>query len=123
VDVVLRPLQPLAVWLVATVMPPLRTLVSNMPPTHLDADKVLYGFLVPIYLGMIIGLFRCLRWMVGGRHADREGPPVGVRAIAGRACVQLCMSHLQIALWRGPTLSFSRDLDEPFLAVRLRPAR
>jgi hypothetical protein len=46
VDVVLRPLHPLAVWLVATVMPPLRTLVSNMPPTHLDADKVLYDLLL-----------------------------------------------------------------------------
>jgi hypothetical protein len=30
-------------------MPPLRALVSNMPPKHLDVDKVLYGFLVAIY--------------------------------------------------------------------------
>ena len=52
VDVILKPLHPLGVWLVATIMSPLRTLVSNMPPTHLDADKVLYGFLVPIYLGL-----------------------------------------------------------------------
>jgi hypothetical protein len=35
-----------------------------MPPTHLDADKVLYGFLVPIYMGIIIGFFRMLRWLV-----------------------------------------------------------
>ena len=62
VDVILKPLHPLGVWLVATIMPPLRTLVSNMPPTLLDADKVLYGFLVPIYLGLIVGLFRFLRW-------------------------------------------------------------
>jgi hypothetical protein len=45
-------------------MPPLRTLVSNMPPTHLDADKVLYGFLVPIYMGLIIGLFGFARWLL-----------------------------------------------------------
>ena len=45
VDHILRPLHPFGVWLVSTIMPPLRTLVSNMPPTHLDADKVLYGFL------------------------------------------------------------------------------
>ena len=32
VDVILKPLHPLGVWLVGVVMPPLRTLVSNMPP-------------------------------------------------------------------------------------------
>ena len=76
VDVILRPLHPLGVWLVALVMPPLRTreggggparVVSNMPPTHLDADKVLYGFLVPIYMALILGLVRLLRWAVTGR--------------------------------------------------------
>lgn len=68
VDVILKPLHPLGVWLVGVVMPPLRTLVSNMPPTHLDADKVLYGFLVPIYLALILGLLRLLRWVAtGGR--------------------------------------------------------
>jgi len=41
VDHVLRPLHPLGVGLVAAIAPALRTLVSNMPPTHLDADKVL----------------------------------------------------------------------------------
>jgi hypothetical protein len=63
VDYVLRPLHPLGVWLVGSIAPPLRTLVSNMPPTHLDADKVLYGFLVPIFVGLIlgaVGLFRDL---------------------------------------------------------------
>ena len=64
VDTILKPLHPLGVWLVSVIMPPLRTLVSNMPPTHLDADKVLYGFLVPIYMALIIGLFRMLRWLV-----------------------------------------------------------
>ena len=64
VDTILKPLHPLGVWLVSAIMPPLRTLVSNMPPTHLDADKVLYGFLVPIYMGVIIGFFRMLRWLV-----------------------------------------------------------
>jgi hypothetical protein len=67
VDVILKPLHPLGVWLVATIMPPLRTLVSNMPPTHLDADKVLYGFLVPIYMAVILGLLRLGRWAVTGR--------------------------------------------------------
>jgi hypothetical protein len=68
VDVILKPLHPLAVWLVGAVMPPLRTLVSNMPPTHLDVDKVLYGFLVPIYLALILGLLRLVRWAAtGGR--------------------------------------------------------
>jgi hypothetical protein len=66
VDHILRPLHPLGVWLVSAIMPPLRTLVSNMPPTHVDADKVLYGFLVPIYLGAILGLFRMLRRLVTG---------------------------------------------------------
>ena len=66
VDVVLKPLHPVGVWLVGVVMPPLRTLVSNMPPTHLDADKVLYGFLVPIYMALILGLLRLLRWAVRG---------------------------------------------------------
>jgi hypothetical protein len=64
VDTILKPLHPLGVWLISAIMPPLRTLVSNMPPTHLDADKVLYGFLVPIYMGIIIGFFRMLRWLV-----------------------------------------------------------
>ncbi len=68
VDVILKPLHPLGVWLVGVVMPALRTLVSNMPPTHLDADKVLYGFLVPVYLALILGLLRLLRWLAtGGR--------------------------------------------------------
>jgi hypothetical protein len=66
VDMILKPLHPLGVWLVSAVMPALRTLVSNMPPTHLDADKVLDGFLVPIYMGIIIGILRSLRWAVGG---------------------------------------------------------
>ena len=67
VDLILTPLHPLAVWLVALVMPPLRTLVGNMPPTHLDADKILYGFLVPIYMALILGFLRALRWMVTGK--------------------------------------------------------
>src|SRR5262245_34653539 len=67
VDVILKPLHPLGVWLVASIMPPLRTLVSNMPPTHLDADKVLYGFLVPIYMAVILGVLRLGRWAVTGR--------------------------------------------------------
>ena len=67
VDVILKPLHPLGVWLVGVVMPPLRTLVSNMPPTHLDADKVLYGFLVPVYLALILGLLRLLSWVATGR--------------------------------------------------------
>ena len=66
VDFILKPLHPLAVWLVSTVMPPLRILVSNMPPTHLDADKVLYGFLVPIYLGLILGAVRLVGSLVRG---------------------------------------------------------
>lgn len=56
VDAILRPLHPIGVWLVSLIVPALKTLVSNMPPTHLDADKILYGFLVPIYMGMIFGL-------------------------------------------------------------------
>ena len=64
---ILKPLHPLVVWLVGAIMPALRTLVSNMPPTHLDADKVLYGFLVPIYMALILGLLRLLRWAVTGR--------------------------------------------------------
>jgi hypothetical protein len=68
VDFILKPLHPLAVWLVSAVMPPLRTLVSNMPPTHLDADKVLYGFLVPIYMGVILGIFRMVRWAFSGNR-------------------------------------------------------
>lgn len=64
VDTILKPLHPLGVWLVSMIMPALRTLVSNMPPTHLDADKVLYGFLVPIYMGFILGLLRLARWAV-----------------------------------------------------------
>jgi len=67
VDVILKPLHPLGVWLVASIMPPLRTLVSNMPPTHLDADKVLYGFLVPIYMALILGAARLLHWAVTRR--------------------------------------------------------
>jgi hypothetical protein len=67
VDLILTPLHPLGVWLVALVMPALRTLVSNMPPTHLDADKILYGFLVPIYMALILGILRALRWMVTAR--------------------------------------------------------
>jgi hypothetical protein len=39
-----------------------------MPPTHLDADKVLYGFLVPIYLALILGIFRMVRWLITGRQ-------------------------------------------------------
>jgi hypothetical protein len=68
VDYILKPLHPLAVWLVSTIVPALRTLVSNMPPTHLDADKVLYGFLVPVYLGLILGVMRMLRWMITGQR-------------------------------------------------------
>jgi hypothetical protein len=67
VDVILKPLHPIGVWLVGAIMPALRTLVSNMPPTHLDADKVLYGFLVPIYMALILGVLRLLRWAVTGR--------------------------------------------------------
>jgi len=63
-DHILRPLHPLAVWLVATVAPALRTLVSNMPPTHLDVDKVLYGFLVPIFMWLILGQLRFMRWLL-----------------------------------------------------------
>jgi hypothetical protein len=79
VDYILRPLHPLGVWLVSAIAPPLRTLVSNMPPTHLDADKVLYGFIVPIYMGLIIGLLRLFRSIVvggasedGSRHAEAK---------------------------------------------------
>jgi hypothetical protein len=71
VDHILKPLHPLGVWLVATIAPALRTLVSNMPPTHLDADKILYGFLVPIYMGLILGQLRLLRWMFVGRRAHQ----------------------------------------------------
>jgi hypothetical protein len=66
VDHVLRPLHPLGVGLVAAIAPALRTLVSNMPPTHLDADKVLYGFLVAIFMGLILGVLRQLRWLAVG---------------------------------------------------------
>jgi len=75
VDYILRPLHPVGVWLVAAVAPPLRTLVSNMPPTHLDADKVLYGFLVPIYMGLLIGLLRLSRSIVLGRASADGGRP------------------------------------------------
>ena len=44
-------------------MPPLRTLISSMPPTK----KVLYGFLVPIYMALILGVLRLFRWAVTGR--------------------------------------------------------
>lgn len=71
VDHILRPLHPLGVWLVSSIVPQLRTLIANMPPTHLDADKILYGFLVPIYMGLLIGIWHGLRWIVtGGRHAE-----------------------------------------------------
>ena len=63
---ILKPLHPLGVWLISMIMPPLRTLVGSMP-THLDADKVLYGFLVPIYMGLILGFLRLLRWVLVGR--------------------------------------------------------
>ena len=75
VDYILRPLHPVGVWLVAAIAPPLRTLVSNMPPTHLDADKVLYGFLVPIYMGLLIGLLRLSRSIVFGRASEDGGRP------------------------------------------------
>jgi hypothetical protein len=39
-----------------------------MPPTHLDADKALYGFLVPIYLALIVGIFRMARRLITGRR-------------------------------------------------------
>ena len=68
VDYILKPLHPLAVWLVSAVMPPLRTLVANMPPTHFDADKVPYGFLVPIYMGIILGIIRMIRWTFSGNR-------------------------------------------------------
>jgi hypothetical protein len=42
-----------------------------MPPTHLDADKILYGFLVPIYMGLILGQLRLLRRMFVGRRAHQ----------------------------------------------------
>jgi hypothetical protein len=70
-DHILRPLHPLGVWLVAAIAPALRTLVSNMPPTHLDADKVLYGFLVPIFMGLILGLLGLFRGLVFGRVAHQ----------------------------------------------------
>jgi hypothetical protein len=60
-DNMLRPLHRVGVWLVAAVAPRLRTLVGNMPPTHLDVDKVLYGFLVPVFIGLILGQLRRLR--------------------------------------------------------------
>jgi hypothetical protein len=82
VDFILKPLHPLAVWLVSAVMPPLRTLVSNMPPTHLDADKVLYGFLVPIYMGVILGIFRLARWAEKQARVVSEGSDGG-GAMAG----------------------------------------
>jgi hypothetical protein len=68
VDNILKPLHPLGVWIVSAIMPPLRILVSNMPPTHLDADKVLYGFLVPIYIGLIVGFLNLLRWLLFARN-------------------------------------------------------
>ena len=68
VDTILNPLHPLAVWMVSAILPPLRTLVANMPPTHLDADKVLYGFLVPIYMAVILGLLRMVQRAVFGRR-------------------------------------------------------
>ena len=73
VDYTLKPLHPIAVWLVGLIAPALRTLVSNMPPTHLDADKILYGFLVPIFVGLILGIggvFRDL--LVGPRTNPRR---------------------------------------------------
>ena len=75
VDYILRPLHPVGVWLVAAIAPPLRTLVSNMPPIYLDADKVLYGFLVPIYMGLLIGLLRLSRSIVFGRASEDGGRP------------------------------------------------
>lgn len=65
-DNMLKPLHGVGVWLVAAVAPPLRTLVGNMPPTHLDVDKVLYGFLVPVFIGLILGQLRLLRWLIIG---------------------------------------------------------
>jgi hypothetical protein len=70
-DHILKPLHPLGVWLVAAIAPALRTLVSNMPPTHLDADKVLYGFLVPIFMALILGLLGWFRGLVVGRVAHQ----------------------------------------------------
>jgi hypothetical protein len=67
VDHALKPLHPLGVWLVGLIAPPLRTLVSNMPPTHLDADKILYGFLVPIFIGLILGIGGLFRDLLFGR--------------------------------------------------------
>jgi hypothetical protein len=72
VDYVLRPLHPLGVWLVGSIAPALRTLVSNMPPTHLDADKVLYGFLVPIFVGLILGFVGLFRELLFGRNTARS---------------------------------------------------
>ena len=69
-DYILKPLHPLGVWLISAVAPQLRTLIANMPPTHQDVDKVLYGFLVPVYMGIIIGLFSFVRLLVFG-HSTR----------------------------------------------------
>jgi hypothetical protein len=52
-------------------MPPLRALVSHMPPKQLDADKVIYGFLVAI----------CRAW----EPVCRLGPRLMQRS--GSACV------------------------------------
>ena len=67
VNVVLKPLHPLGVALVGWAAPALKTLASNTPPTHHDVDKVLYGFLVPLYMGVIIGILMLFKRLIFGR--------------------------------------------------------
>jgi hypothetical protein len=79
-DRVLMPLHPLGVWLIGVIAPPLRTLVSNMPPTHLDADKILYGFLVPIFVGLILGIGGFFREILFGRKTAHSVPSEAVNS-------------------------------------------
>jgi len=71
-EYVLRPLHPLFVWLISSIAPALRTFVINSRPTEQDADKIFYGFLVPIYIGIIIGVLNFFRSLFFGRSESRR---------------------------------------------------
>jgi hypothetical protein len=45
-----------------------------MPPTHLNADKILYGFLVPIFVGLILGIAGLFRELLFGRKTVHRMP-------------------------------------------------
>ena len=68
---ILKPLHPLGIWLVGLVAPALKTLTANMPPTHVDVDKVLYGFLVPLYMGLLLGIVGLVRRLLFGAGLER----------------------------------------------------